>query len=95
MTETAVEHHLYPSQVAFADGQPQEGSPTTLFRQRPTRSFALDFFSDDIRFPDGTEHEIWSFETDSSGRRLPAGSAGRAGRSGGWPPGWPRTPGTR
>ncbi len=64
--------HRYPSQVAFADDQPQEGSPETLFRQRPTRSFELDFFSDRIRFPDGAEHEIWSFEDDRSGRRLPA-----------------------
>ena len=66
------EPHTYPSQVAFADGQPQEGSPETLFRQRPTRSVELDFFSDRIRFPDGAEHDIWSFETDTSGRRLPA-----------------------
>ncbi len=66
------DEHTYSSQVAFADGQPQEGSPETLFRQRPTRSFELDFFSDRIRFPDGAEHEIWSFENDTSGRRLPA-----------------------
>ena len=64
--------HTFSSQVAFADGQPQEGSPETLFRQRPTRAFELDFFSDRIRFPDGAEHDVWSFEDDRSGRRLPA-----------------------
>ena len=64
--------HRYASQVEFASGQPQEGSPDTLFRLRPTRSFELDFFNDRPRFPDGAEHEIWCFETETSGRRFPA-----------------------
>ncbi len=67
----AEHHHTYPSQVAFADGQPQEGSPDTLFRQRPTRSFMLDMFNDRFRFPDGAEHEIWSFDDDTVDKRFP------------------------
>ena len=66
------EQHTFASQVEFADGQTQEGSPETLFRLRPTRTFELEFFSRRLRFPDGAEHEIWSFEDDRSGRRLPA-----------------------
>jgi plastocyanin len=72
MSETTTDHHLYPSQVAFADGQPQEGSPETLFPLRPTRSFLRKFFNQKLKFPDGAEFEIWSFEDDTSGRRLPA-----------------------
>jgi hypothetical protein len=72
MSETTTEHHLFPSQVAFADGQPQEGSPETLFKLRPTRTFQRKFFNQKLKFPDGAEHEIWSFEDDTSGRRLPA-----------------------
>jgi len=64
--------HVFPSQVAFSEGQAQEGSPATLFRLRPTRSFRLTFFNDRFRFPDGAEHEIWSFEDETSGRGFPA-----------------------
>jgi FtsP/CotA-like multicopper oxidase with cupredoxin domain len=64
-------HSTYASQVEFSSEQPKEGSPATLFRQRPDRSFRLDFYNDRLRFPDGAEHEIWSFEDESSGRGLP------------------------
>jgi FtsP/CotA-like multicopper oxidase with cupredoxin domain len=69
---TASAHHLYASQVDFSSDQPQEGSPSTEFRQRPDRSMTLDFFNDRMRFDDGAEHDIWSFENDRSGRALPA-----------------------
>lgn len=67
-----VVQHRYPSQVAFSDGQPQEGSPATLFRLPPTRSFLRRVFSARLRFPDGAEHEIWSFEDEASDRAFPA-----------------------
>lgn len=65
------EHETYESQVRFAGGQPK-GSPETPFRQPPTRSFTRTFFNARLRFPDGAEHEIWSFEDEHSGRGLPA-----------------------
>jgi len=70
----AKEHHheTFTSQVEFSTSQPKEGSPDTEFRQSPDVSFERDFFSRELRFPDGAEHEIWSFEDDNSGRRFPA-----------------------
>jgi FtsP/CotA-like multicopper oxidase with cupredoxin domain len=65
--------HAEPhSQVEFATDQPQEGSPATEFRLPPTRSFFRKFYNDRLRFPDGVEAEIWSFEDERSGRCLPA-----------------------
>ncbi len=70
----AEEHHgeTFASQVDFATSQPKEGSPTTEFRQRPDVSVERKFFSRKLRFPDGAEHEVWSFESEDSGRRFPA-----------------------
>ncbi|MCU1633584.1 MAG: copper resistance protein [Micrococcaceae bacterium] len=64
-------HHTFRSQVDFASNQPHEGSPETEFPLRPNVSVELDFFGKDLRFPDGSEHEVWSFENDTSGRQLP------------------------
>jgi FtsP/CotA-like multicopper oxidase with cupredoxin domain len=66
------QHATYPSQAAFASNQPNEGSPTTRFRETPDKRFLRDFFSRELRFPDGREFEIWSFEDERSGRRFPA-----------------------
>ncbi len=66
------EHHTYPTQVAFAIDQPKEGSPTTEFRKTPDRTFLRKFFNRRLRFPDGSEHEIWGFEDATSGRGLPS-----------------------
>lgn len=66
------EHTLYPSQAAFASDQNREGSPETQFRQRPDRTFLREFYGRRLRFPDGAEHEMWSFEDERSGRRFPA-----------------------
>jgi hypothetical protein len=65
-------HETYPSQAAFAVNQPHEGSPETEFRQRPDRFFLRKFYNRRLRFPDGAEHEMWSFEDETSGRRFPA-----------------------
>ena len=40
--------------------------------RRPTRTFLRKFYNRRLRFPDGAEHEIWSFEDETSGRRFPA-----------------------
>lgn len=66
------EHATFPSQVAFAADQPHEGSPATRFRQTPDRSFLRKFFGRTLRFPDGSEQEVWSFEDQTSGRSFPA-----------------------
>jgi FtsP/CotA-like multicopper oxidase with cupredoxin domain len=65
--------HAEPhSQVEFATRQPQEGSPETQFRQTPNRTFLRKFYNARLRFPDGLETEIWSFEDETSGRAFPA-----------------------
>ena len=60
------------TQVEFSNNQPKEGSPETEFRKQPDRSFVCKFFSRDLRFPDGLETEMWSFESEDSGQRFPA-----------------------
>jgi hypothetical protein len=59
------------SQVEFSTHPPQEGSPETEFRQRPHRRFLRKFYNRRLRFPDGVELEIWSFEDERSGRSFP------------------------
>jgi len=66
------EHPTFRSQVDFASDQPHEGSPETEFRQQPDRTFLRKFFNRRLRFPDGAEFEMWSFEDEMSGRRFPA-----------------------
>ncbi|MEA2324961.1 MAG: hypothetical protein QOF29_4009 [bacterium] len=60
------------SQVEFSSHQPQEGSPETEFLRTPDRTFERKFYNRRLRFPDGREVEIWSFEDDASGRSFPA-----------------------
>ena len=71
-TAEDMSHHTFRSQVDFASDQPHEGSPETEFPLRPDVSVELDFFNRDLRFPDGSEHDVWSFEDERSGRGLPA-----------------------
>jgi len=59
------------TQVEFTTQQHQEGSPETEFRQKPDRTFLRKFYNDRLRFPDGLEVEIWSFEDDASGKSFP------------------------
>jgi FtsP/CotA-like multicopper oxidase with cupredoxin domain len=66
------EHHLFRSQVDFASDQPHEGSPETEFPQPPAVAMEFDFFNKKLTFPDGSEHEVWSFESEDSGRGVPA-----------------------
>jgi FtsP/CotA-like multicopper oxidase with cupredoxin domain len=72
MSEEKPTHHLFPSQVAFSSDQIHEGSPKTEFLQVADQAFDLDFFNDKMTFDDGAEHEIWAFETKTSGRVLPS-----------------------
>jgi hypothetical protein len=65
------DHGEYASQVDFAASQPHEGSPETEFPERPDVSLEFDFFNRDLEFPDGSEHEVWSFEAADAGRALP------------------------
>lgn len=65
-------HHLYGSQVAFSSDQIHEGSPETEFLQVADHAFDLDFFNDKMTFDDGARHEIWAFETKTSGRVFPS-----------------------
>lgn len=64
--------HGYVSQVAFSSDQPKEDDPETHFRRTPAKAFELSFFGRRLRFPDGAEHDIWSFESPTSGRVFPA-----------------------
>jgi len=69
---TAQQHHLFRSQVEFSSSQPHEGSPKTEFLQVPDLAMDFKFFNDKMTFDDGARVEIWSFETETSGHRLPA-----------------------
>ena len=70
--DASPEHPTFRTQAEFASNQPHEGSPVTEFRRRPARSFLRKFYNRRLRFPDGAEFEIWSFEDERSGRRFPA-----------------------
>ena len=65
-------HELFPSQVSFSSEQPHEGSPKTQFRRAPDREMDFKFFNDKMTFNDGREFEIWTFESETSGRVFPA-----------------------
>ena len=67
-----LEHELFESQTEFSSNQPRQGSPKTEFRQRPDKTFAMKFFSRKLEFPDGSEHEMWSFKGPDGGRGFPA-----------------------
>jgi plastocyanin len=71
-SDTDHTHELFPSQAAFASSQPKEGSPETQFPQRPDKRFFRKFYNRELRFPDGGEFEMWSFEDERSGRKFPA-----------------------
>jgi FtsP/CotA-like multicopper oxidase with cupredoxin domain len=64
-------HHTYRSQVDFASNQPHEGSPETEFPLKPDVFLEMDFFNRKFTFPDGSEHEMWSFEGNKFGRQIP------------------------
>ncbi|MEO6200310.1 MAG: multicopper oxidase domain-containing protein [Cryobacterium sp.] len=70
MSESA--HHLYRSQVDFSSNQPHEGTPVTEFLQPADKTYDLDFFNRKMTFDDGARHEMWAFETPTSGRIFPS-----------------------
>lgn len=65
-------HHTYSSQVDFSPDQIQEDLPVTEFRQAPDRKVSFEVFNRDLKFDDGARHEIWGFETPTSGRGIPS-----------------------
>lgn len=70
MTTSAHEHY-YDSQVDFSSDQNQEDTPVTEFLETADTSIELGVFGRDLRFHDGSEHEIWSFESEDSDRAFP------------------------
>ena len=71
-TDATPRHQLYRSQVDFSSAQIHEGSPTTEFRQTPDVAHEFKFFNRKMKFDDGGEFEMWTFETENSGRIYPA-----------------------
>ncbi|MBO1270007.1 multicopper oxidase domain-containing protein, partial [Arthrobacter cavernae] len=67
-----LEHHEYRSQVDFSSAVIHEGSPETEFRQRPDKELDFKFFNSTMKFDDGGNFEIWTFESETSGRKFPA-----------------------
>jgi FtsP/CotA-like multicopper oxidase with cupredoxin domain len=65
-------HELFRSQVDFSSHQMHEGSPETEFRQKPDVALEFKFFNRKMKFDDGGEFEMWTFETEKSGRIFPA-----------------------
>lgn len=65
-------HELFRSQVDFSSQQMHEGSPATEFRQTPDVAHEFKFFNRQMKFDDGGEFEMWTFETENSGRIYPA-----------------------
>lgn len=65
-------HPLYRSQADFSSDQMHEGSPATEFRQKPDVAHEFKFFNRKMKFDDGGEFEMWTFETEKSGRIFPA-----------------------
>jgi hypothetical protein len=65
-------HELFRSQVDFSSQQMHEGSPETEFRQRPDVAHEFKFFNRKMKFDDGGEFEMWTFESENSGRVFPA-----------------------
>ncbi|WP_253907921.1 multicopper oxidase domain-containing protein [Arthrobacter sp. H20] len=66
-----VPNHRFRSQVDFSSEQLDLDNPGTEFLQTPQTAVVLDFFSRDLAFDDGKKIEIWSFQTEASGRSLP------------------------
>lgn len=68
----AATHELFRTQVDFSSHQMHEGSPETEFRQNPDVEHEFKFFNREMVFDDGGKFEIWTFETENSGRIFPA-----------------------
>ncbi|WP_277351862.1 multicopper oxidase domain-containing protein [Crystallibacter degradans] len=63
--------HIFDSQVDFSSNQNEQDRPVTEYRMTPNISYQLDFYGTDLRFDDGAEVEMWSFETDDQRKCFP------------------------
>jgi FtsP/CotA-like multicopper oxidase with cupredoxin domain len=57
--------------VDFSSDQLDLDRPVTEFRQTPHSSVYLEVFNRDLRFDDGAQFEMWSFDSRESGRGFP------------------------
>jgi hypothetical protein len=63
--------HIFDSQVDFSSNQNEQDKPVTEYKMTPNISYKLDFYGTDLRFDDGAEVEMWSFETDDQRKCFP------------------------
>lgn len=63
--------HIFDSQVDFSSNQNEQDKPVTEYKMTPNISYELDFYGTDLRFDDGAEVEMWSFETDDQRKCFP------------------------
>ena len=68
--EEEARHH-FDSQVDFSSNQNELENPVTEFKQTPNLFVDLSFYGTDLRFDDGAEVEMWSFETDDQREQFP------------------------
>jgi hypothetical protein len=69
--QEAEPRHVFDSQVDFSSNQNEQDAPVTEFKMTPNISYKLDFYGTDLRFDDGAEVEMWSFETDDQRKCFP------------------------
>lgn len=63
--------HVFDSQVDFSSNQNQEEFPVTEYLEEPDAYVELGVYRRDLRFDDGTEHEMMSPESGESDRAFP------------------------
>ncbi|WP_240792928.1 multicopper oxidase domain-containing protein [Arthrobacter crystallopoietes] len=63
--------HIFDSQVDFSSNQNEQDQPVTEYKMTPNISYKLDFYGTDLKFDDGAEVEMWSFETDDQRKCFP------------------------
>lgn len=63
--------HRFDSQVDFSSNQNELENPVTEFKQKPDLFVDLSFYGTDLRFDDGAEVEMWSFETADQRKNFP------------------------
>jgi len=63
--------HYFDSQVDFSSSQNEQNNPVTEFKKTPDVFYDVSFYGTDLRFDDGVEVEMWSFETDNQREQFP------------------------
>ncbi|EMY35220.1 multicopper oxidase type 3 [Arthrobacter crystallopoietes BAB-32] len=63
--------HYFDSQVDFSSSQNEQNNPVTEFKKTPDVFYDISFYGTDLRFDDGAEVEMWSFETDNQREQFP------------------------